>query len=232
MQSNPISVVCIEDDPSIQRLLTVAFQGDKMRMFHSSSAAEGIDLVVKKRPDLVLLDMGLPDMDGLKVIETIRGWSKVPIIIVSALGDEDRKVKALEAGADDYVTKPFGINELSARIGVALRHSEALAGPSDDEAMFEAGDLRIDRAGREVWVRNERIKITPTEYKLLLTLAKYAGKVVTHRQLLSEVWGSEYSEEAQYLRVYMGYLRKKVEADPQNPVLLLNEPRVGYRLAV
>lgn len=203
-----------------------------MKLFHSSSAAEGIDLVVKKRPDLVLLDMGLPDMDGLKVIETIRGWSKVPIIIVSAVGDEDRKVAALESGADDYVTKPFGINELSARITVALRHSEAQAGPSDAESIFEAGDLKIDRAGREVWVRNERIKITPTEYKLLLTLAKHAGKVVTHRQLLSEVWGSEYSEEAQYLRVYMGYLRKKVEADPQNPVLLLNEPRVGYRLAV
>lgn len=232
MESNPISVVCIEDDPAIQRLLTVALQGDRMKISHSSNAAEGIDMVVRKRPDLVLLDMGLPDMDGLKVIETIRGWSKVPIIIVSALGDEERKVKALECGADDYVTKPFGVNELAARISVALRHSAAKASPSDSEAVFESGDLRIDRAGREVYVRNERIRVTPTEYKLLLTLAKYAGKVVTHRQLLSEVWGSEYSEEAQYLRVYMGYLRKKVEADPQNPSMLLNEPRVGYRLAV
>lgn len=226
----PVSVLAIDDDPAIRRLLKAAFDGTEYKLIEAENAAEGIDAVAKKRPDLILLDLGLPDVGGLQVIRTVRGWSSTPIIIISGDGDEDQKVEALEAGADDYVVKPFGVAELFARMKVGLRHAQA-AGGGSAEAMYESGDLKIDRAGREVFVRGERVRLTPIEFKILLTLAKYAGKVVTHRQLLSEVWGEEYTEEAQYLRVYMGYLRKKIEEDPETPRMLLTEPRVGYRLS-
>jgi two-component system, OmpR family, KDP operon response regulator KdpE len=226
----PVSVLAIDDDPAIRRLLKAAFDGTEYKLIEAENAAEGIDAVAKKRPDLILLDLGLPDVGGLQVIKTVRGWSSTPIIIISGDGDEDQKVEALEAGADDYVVKPFGVAELFARMKVGLRHAQA-AGGGSAEATFESGDLKIDRAGREVFVRGERVRLTPIEFKILLTLAKYAGKVVTHRQLLSEVWGEEYTEEAQYLRVYMGYLRKKIEEDPETPRMLLTEPRVGYRLS-
>ncbi|MBS1714500.1 MAG: response regulator [Armatimonadetes bacterium] len=227
----PVTVLAIEDDLAIRRLLKVSFENTEFRLLEAENAADGIDLIAKRRPDIVLLDIGLPDSDGMDVIKTVRSWSGVPILIVSGEGDEDRKVKALESGADDYVTKPFGVSELFARMKVALRH-QMQAGNAVQEPVFASGDLTIDRAAREVTVRGERIHLTPIEFKLLLTLAKYAGKVVTHRQLLAEVWGEEYTEESQYLRVYMGYLRKKIEADPERPVLLLNEPRIGYRLVV
>jgi two-component system KDP operon response regulator KdpE len=226
----PVTVLAIDDDPAIRRLLKAAFEGTEYKLIEAEAAADGIDAVARKRPDLILLDLGLPDIGGLHVIRTVRGWSSTPILIVSGDGDEDQKVEALEAGADDYVVKPFGVGELLARMKVALRHANA-SGGGTAEAIFEAGDLKIDRAGREVFVRGERVRLTPIEFKILLTLAKYAGKVVTHRQLLSEVWGEEYTEEAQYLRVYMGYLRKKIEVDPETPRMLLTEPRVGYRLS-
>lgn len=227
----PVTVLAIEDDMAIRRLLKVSFENTEFRLLEAENAAEGIDMIAKRRPDIVLLDIGLPDSNGMDVIKTVRSWSAVPILIVSGEGDEDRKVQALETGADDYVTKPFGVSELFARMKVALRHRQQ-ASDAPAEAVFAAGDLTIDRAAREVKVRGERVHLTPIEFKLLLTLAKYAGKVVTHRQLLAEVWGEEYTEEAQYLRVYMGYLRKKIESDPEKPALLLNEPRIGYRLAV
>ncbi len=225
------TVVAIEDDPAILRLLAVAFSGQPFRLVEAANAADGIEAVAKRKPDLVLLDLGLPDAAGLRVIEMIRGWSQVPIIIVSGSGDEDLKVEALEAGADDYVTKPFGVSELIARMKVALRHAVA-AHSNTESSVFEGGDLKIDFAARKIWVRDEPIHLTPIEYKLLGTLVKHAGKVVTHRQLLAEVWGNEFSEEAQYLRVYMGYLRKKLEEVPENPRILLTEPRIGYRLVV
>lgn len=228
--SVPVTVLAIEDDVAIRRLLKAAFEGTEYKLIEAESASEGIDMAAKKRPDLILLDLGLPDVGGLHVIRTVRGWTSTPILIVSGEGGEEQKVEALEAGADDYVTKPFGVGELFARMKVALRHAQA-AGGTSAEAIFEAGDVKIDRAAREVYARGERVRLTPIEFKILLTLAKHAGKVVTHRQLLSEVWGEEYTEEAQYLRVYMGYLRKKLEADPENPRLLLTEPRVGYRLS-
>ena len=226
-----ITVLAIEDDPAIRNLLVASFEHTEYRIIEAATASEGIDAITKKRPDIVLLDMSLPDTNGIKVIQTVRGWSSVPIVIISGHGTEEIKVAALEAGADDYVTKPFGISELMARMKVALRHAIAAASQSSD-AVFESGDLKLDRAAREVYVRGERVSLTPIEYKLLCALAKHAGKVVTHRQLLSEVWGEEYSEEAQYLRVYVGYLRKKIELKPDKPELILSEPRVGYRLVV
>lgn len=229
--TTPIPVLVIEDDIAILRLLRAAFEGTPYHLIEAQSAQEGIDAIVKRRPELILLDLGLPDVDGREVIKTVRGWSTTPIIIVSGSGQEEMKVEALENGADDYVTKPFGVGELLARMAVALRHAAGSFGAGGD-AVFESGELKIDRSSRDVFVRGERVQLTPIEYKLLLTLAKYAGKVVTHRQLLVEVWGPEYTEEAQYLRVYMGYLRKKVELNPEKPAMLLNEPRVGYRLAV
>ncbi len=227
--SHSVKVLVIDDDFAVRRLLKAAFEKSEFKFIEAENAADGIDLIAKKRPDIVLLDLGLPDSDGIRVVRTVRDWSQVPIVVVSGEGDEDRKVEALEAGADDYVTKPFGVGELFARMKVALRHA-GRAGATTAEAVFESGDLKVDRARREVTVRGERVRLTPLEFKLLLTLVKYAGRVVTQRQILSEVWGEEYTEDAQYLRVYMGYLRKKIEADPENPVMLLTEPRVGYRL--
>ncbi len=229
--SNVVKVLVIEDDIASRRLLHAAFEKSEFRMLEAESASAGIDIIAKKKPDIVLLDLGLPDGDGVQVVRTVRGWSQVPIVVVSGEGDEDRKVEAFEAGADDYVTKPYGIAELFARIRVALRHS-LLAGAVTTDAIFESGHLRVDRAAREVYIRGERIRLTPLEFKLLLTLVKYAGRVVTQRQILAEVWGEEYTEDAQYLRVYMGYLRKKIEENPERPTMLLTEPRVGYRLAV
>lgn len=226
-----VTVLLIEDDVAIRRLLDAAFQNTEFRLIEAETAAEGIEMVTRKRPDLILLDMGLPDAGGLSVIRTVRGWSAIPIIIVSGEGADDQKVTGLEAGADDYITKPFSINELMARMRVALRHS-AQAGSENASPIFESGNLKVDRSSREVFVNGERVHLTPIEFKLLVTLVKHAGKVVTHRQLLAEVWGEEYSEEAQYLRVYIGYLRKKLEPEGEQPCMLLTEPRVGYRLAV
>ncbi len=225
------TILAIEDDPAIRRLLRSALDADEFRLLEAETAQEGIDQTTKKNPDVLLLDLGLPDQDGLSVVEVIRGWSQIPIIILSGQGQEDIKVKALEAGADDYVTKPFGVSELLARIRVALRRT-ALAPSSGEDPIFEAAQIKLDRANRKVWVHGEEVHLTPIEYKLLCVLVQYAGKVVTHRQLLTEVWGNEYSEDSQYLRVYIGYLRRKLEPNPDSEKLLINEPRVGYRLAV
>ena len=227
----PIMIAIIEDDPAIRHLLKSYLTGSdaNYRLVEAESAKAGLDLIAEKRPDLVLLDLGLPDGDGVNIITTVRQWSQVPIIVISGQGQENQKIACLEEGADDYVTKPFSVGELLARIKVALRHAvrQDVVDP-----IFEAGDLKIDFSARRVHVRGVEIHLTPLEYKMLAMLVKHAGKVVTHRQLLAEVWGSEYSEEAQYLRVYMGYLRRKIEAEPNNPKMLLTEPRVGYRLVV
>ena len=184
-----------------------------------------------ERPDLILLDLGLPDADGLEVIRKLRGWTHTPIIVLSARGREADKVQALDEGADDYLTKPFGITELLARIRVALRHA-AHDSTQADEPLFVEGDLRVDMEHRQVFVGEEEIRLTPIEYRLLVVLVKSAGKVVTHRQLLKQVWGPESVFETHYLRVYMTHLRRKLEPDPAQPRYLLTEPGVGYRLAV
>jgi two-component system KDP operon response regulator KdpE len=181
-------------------------------------------------PDVVVIDLGLPDMDGLEVIRRLREWSAVPIIVLSARGQERDKVAALDAGADDYVSKPFGAGELMARLRVALRHT-AGATREGGEATFKVGDLQIDYVRRRVSLGSREIRLTPIEYKLLTTLAHYAGKVVTHQHLLREVWGPAHTEQAHYVRVYMAHLRHKLEAEPARPRYLLTEPGVGYRLA-
>lgn len=225
----PVTILAVEDDEAIRRLYAAAFPAPDFRIVESETGEAGLAALAGKRPDIVLLDLGLPDISGIDFIRKARGWASTPIIVVSAAGDEERKVAALEVGADDYVTKPFSVAELCARIRVALRHSAAV-GTASAESTFESGSLRVDFAARTVTKDGKSVHLSPFEYKLLAFLAKHAGKVVTHRQILQNVWGQEYSEEAQYLRVYMGYLRKKLEDDPASPRLLLTEPRIGYRL--
>ncbi|MDB4989071.1 MAG: two component transcriptional regulator, winged helix family, partial [Myxococcaceae bacterium] len=193
------------------------------------TAREGMMLATSHNPEVILLDLGLPDGDGIELTKTLRGWSRVPIIVLSARGREDDKVRALDAGADDYVTKPFGVNELLARIRVALRHAQSTQ-LSSSSPVLTFGRLSIDRERRVVAVDGAELHLTPIEYRLLTLLAQHADKVLTHRQLLHEVWGPGHGQQTHYLRVRMAELRKKIERDPARPAWLLTEPGVGYRL--
>ncbi len=205
--------------------------GQGYRLFEATTGAAGIIEAGSRQPDVVIIDLGLPDMDGIEVIRRLREWTAVPIIVLSARGQERDKVTALDAGADDYVSKPFGAGELLARIRVALRHT-AGASHEADEAAFKVGELHVDLLRRHVAVGAAEVRLTPTEYKLLTTLIRHAGKVVTHQQLLREVWGPAHTDQAHYVRIYMAHLRHKLEAEPARPRYLLTEPGVGYRLAV
>lgn len=225
------NLLIIEDEVPIRRLVKAAMASEPFRLVETGSAQEGIEVAAKRRPDIILLDLGLPDGEGLQVIRAVREWSQVPIIIVSGRDQESLKVEAFELGADDYVTKPFGTSELLARMrAVMRRYAREISGTGSEVLEFEG--LKIDLLARRVTVRGRDVHLTPLEYKLLCAMARHAGKVVPHRQLLVEVWGAEYSDEAQYLRVYMGYLRKKIEENPSQPKWILNEPRIGYRLNV
>ena len=224
------SVVLIEDEPQIRRFLRATLTGQGYRLFETGTGADGLVEVASRQPDVVIVDLGLPDMDGLDVIRRLREWTAVPIIVLSARGQERDKVTALDAGADDYVSKPFAAGELLARVRVALRHS-AGATHEGDEAAFKVGELQVDQLRRHVTVGDAEIKLTPIEYKLLTTLVRHAGKVVTHQQLLREVWGPSHEDQSHYVRVYMAHLRHKLEAEPARPRYLLTEPGVGYRLA-
>ncbi|HET7341409.1 MAG TPA: response regulator [Methylomirabilota bacterium] len=224
------SVVLIEDEPQIRRFLRATLTGQGYRLFETGTGADGLVEVASRQPDVVIVDLGLPDMDGLDVIRRLREWTAVPIIVLSARGQERDKVTALDAGADDYVSKPFAAGELLARVRVALRHS-AGATHEGDEAAFKVGELQVDQLRRHVTVGDAEIKLTPIEYKLLTTLVRHAGKVVTHQQLLREVWGPSHDDQSHYVRVYMAHLRHKLEAEPARPRYLLTEPGVGYRLA-
>jgi len=223
-------VVLIEDEPQIRRFLRATLTGQGYRLFEASSGADGLVEVGSRQPDVVIVDLGLPDIDGLDVIHRMREWTDVPVIVLSARGQERDKVAALDAGADDYVSKPFGAGELLARIRVALRHT-AGASHESDGAVFKVGELQVDLLRRQVLVSDKEIHLTPIEYKLLTMLVRHAGKVVTHQQLLREVWGPAHTEQAHYARVYMAHLRHKLEAEPARPRYLLTEPGVGYRLA-
>ncbi|NTW66697.1 MAG: response regulator [Nitrospirae bacterium] len=222
-------ILLIEDEPQMRRFLRITLESHGYRFVEAGTAQEGLMQASMRNPDVILLDLGLPDLDGLEVTERLREWTQTPIIVISAREQEQDKVKALDAGADDYLTKPFSAGELMARVRVALRHALRLRS-GQNEPVFAQADLRVDLAARRVFVRDSEIHLTPIEYKLLTALIRHAGKVVTHRQLLLEVWGPGQVSEVQYLRVYMTQLRHKLEADPARPRFLLNEPGIGYRL--
>lgn len=222
------NVLVVEDEAPMRKFIRVALASQGWHVLETETGQEALTQTAMHNPDVLLLDLGLPDMDGLEVVKRLREWSAVPIIVVSARGQEKDKIDALDLGADDYLTKPFGAGELLARIRVALRH--ALSVRQEPEALFTTGDLKVDLQKRQVLVSEEEVHLTPIEYKLLLALIRHAGMVLTHRQLLKEAWGGAYIEHTHYLRVYMSQLRRKIEVDPAQPRLILNEPGVGYRL--
>jgi two-component system, OmpR family, KDP operon response regulator KdpE len=230
LTSTPLVIVLIEDEAQIRRFLRATLTNQGYRCFEATTGAEGLVEASCRQPDLVLLDLGLPDLDGLEIIRRLREWTTVPIIVLSARDREDDKVAAIDTGADDYVTKPFGVAELLARVRAAVRHAARTA-EAHAEPVFIHGTLRVDLARRQVLVGDTEVHLTPIEYRLLTTLVRHAGKVLTHRQILKEVWGPNSVDQAHYLRVYMMQLRRKLEADPARPRLLLTEPAVGYRFA-
>jgi two-component system KDP operon response regulator KdpE len=222
-------ILLIEDEPQMRRFLRITLQSQGYRLVEAATAQEGLMQATTRNPDVVLLDLGLPDLDGLEVTKRLREWTQTPIIVISAREQELDKVKALDAGADDYLTKPFNAGELLARIRVALRHASR-RNTGQQEPVFVLQNLRVDLSQRQVFVDDKEVHLTPIEYKLLTMLIRHAGKVITHSQLLKEVWGPAHVNEVQYLRVYMTQLRHKLEADPARPRLLMNEPGIGYRL--
>jgi two-component system KDP operon response regulator KdpE len=226
--TEPLPVILVvEDEAQMRRFLRASLTSNGYQVIEAETGQDGIAQAANRTPDLILLDLGLPDQDGLVVTERLREWSKTPIIVISARGREEDKIRALDAGADDYLTKPFGVGELLARMRVALRNA---ARGELGSAEFSVAELKVDLARRQVQVRGAEVHLTPIEYKLLSALIKHAGRVITHRQLLKEVWGPGSSEQTQYLRVYMGQLRHKLEQNPSRPQFLMTEPGVGYRL--
>jgi two-component system, OmpR family, KDP operon response regulator KdpE len=225
---SPPLVLLVEDEPQMRRFLRASLTSHGYRLLEAATVQEGERLVTTHSPEVVLLDLGLPDGDGLDLAKRIREWSRVPIIVLSARGREEEKVEALDAGADDYLTKPFGVRELLARVRVALRHSAGTAASAD--GVIQAGPLRVALASRVVEVAGRQVHLTRTEYRLLALLAQNLGRVLTHRQLLTEVWGPDAAGQTHYVRVRVAELRKKIETDPTRPRLLVTEQGVGYRL--
>jgi two-component system KDP operon response regulator KdpE len=226
--SGPTRIVVIEDEVPIRRFLRASLTPEEAEFFEAGTGEEGIRLVAQKSPDLVLLDLGLPDIDGLEVVRRLREWTAVPIIVISARGQEKDKIAALDAGADDYLTKPFALGELMARMRVAQRHF-ALSQHAVEKT-FESNGLRVDFESRQVFVDGREVRLTPTEYRLVALLARHAGKVLTHNQILREVWGQAYEDSTHTLRVHMGTVRQKIEADPARPKFVRTETGIGYRL--
>jgi two-component system KDP operon response regulator KdpE len=222
-----LTILVIEDEPQMRRFLRGSLATDGCKLIEATTGAEGLSAASAKSPDVILLDLGLPDMDGLEVTRRLREWTTAPIIVVSARGQEEDKVAALDAGADDYLTKPFSLPELMARIRVARRHASRAG--EKEESVYQVGYLRIDLGRRIITRGGEEVRLTPVEYKLLVTLVRSAGKVLTYQQLLRDVWGLRSANQKQYLHVYMGHLRGKLEDDPARPRFLLTEPGVGYR---
>jgi two-component system KDP operon response regulator KdpE len=221
-------ILMIEDDPQIRRFLRATLGAEGYRFLEATSAQEGLTQAAAHQPELILLDLGLPDRDGLEVIRGVREWSQAPIVVVSARGQEKDKIAALDLGADDYVGKPFTVGELLARIRAALRRSAMVA--DAEGSVFRFGSVEVELDKRAVRLDGKDVHLTPNEYKLLQVLIRYSGRVLTHRQLLNEVWGPNSTEQAQYLRVYIAQLRRKLEHDPARPKHLQTEPGVGYRL--
>jgi two-component system KDP operon response regulator KdpE len=229
MPEEPVKILVVEDEPPLQRFLRATLASQDYRVLQETTGESALRRAAAEPPDLIILDLGLPDLDGIEVTKRLREWTAIPIIVVSARGKELDKVAALDAGADDYLTKPFGVGELLARIRVVLRRLSAVNTDTGD-AVFEVGSLRIDLSRHEVAVGGRVVHLTPNEFKLLTVLVKNAGRVLTHHHLLREVWGQGSEGEAHYLRVYMNQLRQKLEANAARPQYLLTEPGVGYRL--
>jgi two-component system KDP operon response regulator KdpE len=227
MKTGAVALI-IDDEKQIRRLVRLALESERYRVFDAESGEQGLNEAVYRRPDVVVLDLGLPDMEGAEVLRRLREWSRVPVLILSVRDDPDEKVAALDAGADDYVTKPFSTAELLARMRVIQRRSLAEVG----EPVFECGSLRVDLAARRVTLDGAEIKLTATEYALLRTLVQHAGKVVTHKQLLRSVWGEKAENQAQYLRVHITHVRQKIEPDSAHPRLIKTETGIGYRLSL
>ncbi|MGJ3351057.1 two-component system response regulator KdpE [Morganella sp. Je.2.23] len=223
------TVLIIEDEKGIRRLLRTALEGDSLRVFEAEDLARGLVEAATRKPDLVILDLGLPDGDGITFVQEFRQWSSVPVLVLSARDSEHDKIAALDAGADDYMTKPFGVGELQARLRVLLRR---YPGNEKNDPVYEFGDIRVDIAGRQVSKAGEEVHLTPIEFRLLAILIGHSGKVLTQRQLLNEVWGPNAVEHAHYLRIYMGHLRQKLETDPARPQHFITETGIGYRFVV
>jgi two-component system, OmpR family, KDP operon response regulator KdpE len=221
----PVALI-IDDEPQMQRLLRVTLEANGYRVFEAATGSDGIAQAAQRRPDVVLLDLGLPDLEGMEVLKRLREWSRMPVIVLSVRDREDDKVAALDAGADDYVTKPFNSAELLARLRAVLRHVQ----PKGAEAIFRSGTLEVDLSTRVVRKHGQEIKLTPIEYSLLRLFVIHAGKVLTHRQLLTEIWGPKAVEQTHYLRVHIAHLRDKIENCPARPEILITESGVGYRL--
>jgi two-component system, OmpR family, KDP operon response regulator KdpE len=227
--SHTTSILVIDDEVQIRRLLALTLKAHGYAVVEAETGEDGILQAAMRHPDLIVLDLGLPDMDGSEALKQIRAWSTVPVLILSVRNDEEEKVRLLDAGADDYVTKPFSTSEFLARVRVALRHT-ATVGQNEQQSVFQAGALCVDVAARTVKLRGQAVKLTTTEYKILQLFIKHAGKVLTHTHILREIWGPSYTEESQYLRVYVAQLRRKLEENPAEPRLILTESGVGYRL--
>ena len=229
----PIAVV-IEDEPQIRRFVRAALECEGWQVHEADTLRRGLTEVGTRKPDLLILDLGLPDGNGMDLIRDVRGWSGVPIVVLSARSDEADKIAALDAGADDYLTKPFGVGELLARVRANVRKPRSASADGtcarDADALFRFGDVEVDRIARLVRRAGAEVHLTPIEYRLLLVLLSHAGRVLTHRQLLREVWGPSHADQSHYLRIYMGRLRQKLETDPAQPRHLLTETAVGYRL--
>jgi two-component system, OmpR family, KDP operon response regulator KdpE len=219
-------VLVIDDEIQIRRLLRLTLEANGYKVLEAASGQDGLVEAATRRPDVVILDLGLPDMDGVSVLRRLREWSRVPVVVLSVRDRDEDKVEALDGGADDYVSKPFSTSELLVRLRVALRHSH----PSEEEVVFQSGDLVVDLAARHVTVKGQAVRLTATEYNLLRLLVRHAGKVLTHRQILGDVWGPNAGEQTHYLRVYVARLREKIEPIPSRPSLLITEPGIGYRL--
>jgi len=222
----PISALVIDDEPQIQRMLTITLEPNGFRVVAANDGKQGLALMAQRRHDVIILDLGLPDMSGLMVLKQLREWTQIPVIVLTVQDDEADKIEALNSGADDYVTKPFNIGELLARLHAMLRRANK--GPLDDP-VFRTGDLTVDLASYRVTRNDQPVKLTATEFAMLRLFIQHAGKVLTHRHLLCELWGQEHENKTQYLRVYVTRLREKLEPDPASPVLFLTEPGVGYR---
>jgi len=220
-----LSVLVIDDELQIRRLLRTALESAGWAVHEAATGQEGLSMTAFRRPDAILLDLGLPDLDGMEVLRRLREWSEIPVLVLSARGEEDSKVGALDAGADDYVTKPFGTSELLARLRASCRKSR----PSRETHAFRFGNLNVDLSERSVMRRGKRLSLSATEYALLALFVRNAGRILTHRQILSKVWGPNSEEHRQYLRVYVTHLRQKIEPDPKNPTLILTESGIGYR---